>query len=69
MGEGVNGSREKIEDYLQFLTCAGESRFPIFACGNLGKLGHFVIFMELMLTLTLKIVKTIPDPMRPCKRF
>ena len=26
--------REKIEDYLRFLTHAGETRFPIFAWGN-----------------------------------
>ena len=49
-------NREKIEDYLRFLTHAGETRFPIFAWGNLRKLCHFVIFMGLMLTLTLKIV-------------
>ena len=48
--------REKVEDYLRFLTHAGETRFPIFACESLQKLNHFVIFMDLMLTLTLKIV-------------
>ena len=26
-----NDNREKIEDYLRFLTHAGETRFPIFA--------------------------------------
>ena len=47
---------KKIEDYLQFFTHAGETRFPIFAWESLPKLSHFVIFMWLMLTLTLKIV-------------
>ena len=46
-------NREKIEDYLRFLTPAGETRFLIFAYGSLGM---FVNFMRLMLTLTLKIV-------------
>ena len=41
---------------IRFLICAGKTRFPIFACGSLKKLGHFLIFMRLMLTLTLKIV-------------
>ncbi len=49
------------------LTHAGETRFSTFALGNLGKLGHFVNFMGLMLTLTLEIVSTIPGPWRPCK--
>ena len=35
-------NREKMEDYLQFFTHAGESRFPIFAWESLRKLGHFV---------------------------
>ena len=48
--------REKIEDYLRFLTHAGETRFPIFAWESLGKLSHFVNRMRLMLTLTLEIV-------------
>jgi len=48
--------REKIEDYLRFLTHAGETRFPIFACGNLGKLCHFVNRLDGVLTLTLEIV-------------
>ena len=30
-------NREKIKDYLRFLTHAGETRFPIFAWGNLRK--------------------------------
>ena len=62
-------SEKKIKDYLRFWTHAGETRFPIFAWGSLGKWIHFVNFMGLMLTLTLEIVKTIPDPVRPCKRF
>jgi len=45
--------REKIEDYLRFLTHAGETRFPIFACGNLGKLCHFVARLSGVLTLTM----------------
>ena len=49
-------NREKIEDYLRFLTHAGETRFPIFAWGSLRKLSHFVNRMSLMLTLTLEIV-------------
>ncbi len=56
-------NREKIEDYLRFLTRAGETRFPIFACGNLPKLCYFVARLDGMLTLTLEIVQTIPDPM------
>ena len=47
---------EKIVDYLQFLTHAGETRFPIFAWGNLRKLGHFVNRLDGVLTLTLEIV-------------
>ena len=39
---------EKIEDYH-----GGETRFPIFACKSLPKLGHFVNRMWLMLTLTI----------------
>ena len=45
--------REKIEDYLRFLTHAGETRFPIFACGNLRKLSHFVNRLDGVLTLTI----------------
>ena len=52
----VRDNREKIEDYLRFLTHAEETRFTIFACRSLGKLGHFVNMMGLMLTFTLKIV-------------
>ena len=47
---------KKIEDYLRFLTLAGETRFPIFARGSLAKLGYFVNIMGLMMTLTLIIV-------------
>ena len=61
--------RGKIEDYLRFLTHAGETRFPNFAWESLRKLGHFGVRMKLMLTKTLKILKVIPDPMRPCKTF
>ena len=50
-----DNDREKIEDYLRFLTHAGEMRFPIFACKSLSKLSHFVNIMSLILTLTLKI--------------
>ncbi len=35
-------SWEKIEEYLQFLIHAGETRFPIFARG---KLSHFVNYV------------------------
>ena len=31
----------KNEDYLRFLTNAGETRFPIFAWGNFRKMSHF----------------------------
>ena len=49
--------RKKIEDYLRFLAHAGETRKRgIFACGNLGKLGHFVARLDGVLTLTLEIV-------------
>ena len=50
--------RMRVETIIgkKILTHAGETRFPIFACESLGKSGHFVIFMRLMLTLTLKIV-------------
>ena len=47
---------EKIEDYLRYLTHAGEMRSPIFAWESLSKLSHFMNFLGLMLTLTLKIV-------------
>ena len=57
LGKGKNPGkficREKIEDYLRFLTHAGETRFSIFAWESLRKLCHFVIFMGLMLTLTI----------------
>ena len=33
--------REKIEDYLRFLTHAGETRFPIFAWESFGEVGPF----------------------------
>ena len=49
-------SREKIEDYLQFLTYAGETRFSIFAWESLGKLSHFVNCLDGVLTITLEIV-------------
>ena len=52
----TSSSREKIEDYLRFLTHAGEKRFPIFAFVSLRKLGHLVIFLDGVLTLTLKLV-------------
>ena len=51
-----NFLRGKIEDYLRFVTLAGETRFPIFACESLPKLGHFVNRMSPMLTLTMYIV-------------
>ena len=35
------GYREKIEDYLRFLTHAGETRFPIFAWTSWRKFSHF----------------------------
>ncbi len=38
-------SREKIEEYLRFLIHAGETRFPVFAWGNLSKLSHFVNYV------------------------
>ena len=44
------------EDYLRFFTHAGETRFPIFAWGNSGKLGHFVNLMGLMLTSILETI-------------
>ena len=44
--------REKIEEYLRFFTHAGQTRFPIFAWGNLQKLSRFRPRMGLMLTLT-----------------
>ncbi len=47
--------REKIEDYLRFLTHAGETRFPIFAWESLPKLGHFVNRLDGALTLTLEL--------------
>ena len=53
---GCQDHREKIEDYLRFLTHAGATRFSIFACESLPKLCHFVNTMSPMLTLTLKIV-------------
>ena len=40
--EMQSDDREKIEDFLRFFTHAGETRFPIFAWGNLQKLSHFV---------------------------
>ena len=43
-------------DFLRFLTNAGKTSFSIFAWGNLPKLCHFMNFMGLMLTLTLKTV-------------
>ena len=46
----------KIDGYLQFLTHTGETRFPIFACGSLPKLCHFVNRLDGTLTLTLEIV-------------
>ena len=49
-------SREKIEDYLRFLTHAGEMRVPIFAWGSLRKLSHFVARLSGEVTLTLEIV-------------
>ena len=63
------GNRKKIDDYLRFLTHAGETRFPILACESLSNLSHYVSCIGLMLTSTLKIVQTIPDPMRQCTRF
>ena len=48
--------REKIEDYLRFLTHAGETRFPIFAWGNLRKLSHSLARLSGVVTLTLEIV-------------
>ena len=45
--------REKIEDYLRFLTHPGETRFPIFACESLQKLCHFVARLSGVLTLTM----------------
>ena len=53
---GGKVDREKIEDYLRFLTHDGETRFPIFAWGNLQKLSHFENFMSPTLKLTIKIV-------------
>ena len=53
---GGKVDREKIEDYLRFLTHDGETRFPIFACKSLQKSCHFVNIISLMLTLTLKKV-------------
>ena len=49
-------NREKIEDYRRFFTHAGETRFPIFACRSLRKLGHFVNRLDGALSLTLEIV-------------
>ena len=56
-----------IEDYLRFLTHAGETKFLISTWESLRKLCHFGVRMGLMLILRLKILKVIPHPMRLCK--
>ena len=45
----IDVDREKVEDFLQFLTHAGEMRYPI--CGS-----RTISGPRLMFTLTLKIV-------------
>ena len=55
---------KKSKTSFNFYTCAEETRFPDFIWENLGMLCHFVIFMGLILTLTLKIVWTIQDTMQ-----
>ena len=52
-----------IVDYLQFSTDAGETKFANLTRANLQKLNHFRARTSLVLTLTLNIVKVIPDPM------
>ena len=59
--------RGKIEDYLRFLTHAGETRFPNFAWESLRKFCHLGDPIWLMLKITLKIVKVISDSMRTCR--
>ena len=49
--------------FLRFFTHARKTRFPIFAWESLGMLGRFRSGMWRNVTLTLKVVKVIPDPL------